>query len=69
MAVEVVVRKLGNSIGVLFSRDFVREKNLVPNEKVSIDVFKKTDLRDVFGTLKTNKTAQELKDLARKGWD
>ena len=30
---------------------------------------KKGDLTDIFGTLKTKLTGQQLKDLARKDWE
>ena len=36
------------------------------NQKIAFGT--KTDLRSVFGTLKTKKSAQELKDFAREGW-
>ncbi len=35
---------------------------------MTIIKFKKADLRNVFGTLKTEMTGQEFKDLAREGW-
>lgn len=69
MAVEVVIRKLGNSFGVLFSKDFVEKNNLKLRQQVLVEVVKKADLSDVFGTLKTKKSGQEFKDFVRKGWD
>jgi len=68
MAVEVVLRKWGNSIGGVFPKSFVEEQELKPNEKVLVEVVKKTNLMEVFGTLKSKKTSQEFKDKVRKGW-
>ena len=68
MAVEVTLRRWGNSIGGVFPKNFVEEQNLKPDDIVLVEVVKKADLRDVFGTLKLSKSSQELKDEARKGW-
>lgn len=68
MGIEVTLRKWGNSMGVVFPKDFVKERNLKPNDKIVIEVTKKADFRDVFGTLKSKYSAQELKDIAREGW-
>ena len=71
MAIEVEVKKIGNSLGIIIPNDIVNEKSLKPHSKVSIEIVKKADLRDMFGILKgkTNMTAQEFKDLAREGWE
>ena len=69
MAVEVVVRKLGNSFGVLFSKNFVKEQKLKPNQKILVEVVKKSDLSNIFGSIKTGMSGQEFKDMVRKGWD
>jgi len=69
MTVEVMLRKWGNSIGGVFPKSFVEEQGLKPNETILVDVIKKADLRDVFGTLKRKRSGQEFKDEARKGWD
>ncbi|HJX05206.1 MAG TPA: hypothetical protein VJ461_00680 [Candidatus Nanoarchaeia archaeon] len=69
MAVEVTLRKWGNSIGGVFPKSFVEEHGLKPNETILVDVMKKTDLTPIFGSLKFKRSAQEMKDEARKGWD
>ncbi len=69
MGIEVTLRKWGNSVGVVFPKEFVKARNLKPDEKIIIEVTKKADFRDVFGTLKSKMTGQEFKDMVRKGWD
>ncbi|MBW3001296.1 hypothetical protein KY341_05455 [Candidatus Woesearchaeota archaeon] len=69
MAVEVTLRKWGNSIGGVFPKSFVEEKGLKPDETILVEVVKKADLRKIFGSIKLKKSAQELKDEAKKGWD
>ena len=68
MAFEVVVRKWGNSIGVVFPKEFMRKNSLRVNEKVLVDVVKEADLRRIFGTLKVKTSGQEFKDLVKEGW-
>lgn len=64
-----MLRKWGNSIGGVFPKSFVEEHGLKPNEKIFVDVVKKTDLTPIFGSLKFKRSAQAMKDEARKGWD
>ncbi len=65
---ELRVRKIGNSLGVIFPKDLVKEKRLRENEKIFISVAKKGDLSKIFGSLKFKESAQEIKDELRKGW-
>jgi len=69
MAVEVCVRKWGNSFGVVFPKDFVHDSNLKLNDRVVLEVVKVADLGTAFGKLKTAESGQRFKDRARKGWD
>lgn len=68
MAVEVQLKKWGNSIGIIIPREIVKERNLDKKRTILVEFIEKGDLTDVFGQLKTKATAQELKDLAREGW-
>lgn len=71
MAIEVEVRKVGNSLGIILPSDFVRERHLKVNDKVNILITKQADLSKIFGSLKgkLKMSGQEFKDLAREGWD
>jgi hypothetical protein len=69
MAVEIMLRKWGNSIGAVFPKGFVEEMGLKADDVVVVEVIKKADLKEVFGSLKLKGTAQAMKDEARKGWD
>lgn len=68
MTINAVVRKWGNSLGVVFPAEFVKENRLKPNDKVHITVVKEADLRNVFGSLKAKMNGQEFKDFVREGW-
>ena len=67
--VQVKVKKWGNSMAVILPKEFIDKTNLKEHEKVYLDVIRKADLSSVFGTLKFKESAQELKDIVRKGWN
>ncbi len=70
MAIEVTVKKWGNSKGAIFPKEFLEEKGIRENDKVLIEVVKKADFSRLFGSLKgTRMTGQQFKDMVRKGWD
>ncbi|HLD05740.1 MAG TPA: AbrB/MazE/SpoVT family DNA-binding domain-containing protein [Candidatus Nanoarchaeia archaeon] len=69
MAVELIVRRWGNSFGVVLPKELLRQKKIRPNDKVLIELIKPADLSDVFGTLKTKMSGQKFKNLVRKGWE
>lgn len=68
MAIEVVVRKWGNSLGVVFPKILVEKKHLEENKKILIEVIKEADLKSIFGSLKGKVDAQKFKDIVRAGW-
>ncbi|MBM3309216.1 MAG: hypothetical protein FJY77_03090 [Candidatus Altiarchaeales archaeon] len=69
MAFEAVVRKWGNSFGIIFPKDVMKRSHINTNEKVLIDVVKEANFQKTFGTLKAKTGAQEFKDLVRQGWN
>ncbi len=70
MAIQVTIKKWGNSMGAIFPKGFLEEKNLKENDKVVIEVVKEADLSHLFGSLKgVRMTGQQFKDMVRKGWD
>ncbi|MBI3036625.1 AbrB/MazE/SpoVT family DNA-binding domain-containing protein [Candidatus Woesearchaeota archaeon] len=68
MAIEVVLKRWGNSIGVVLPKELIDKEKLKENERVLIEVVKEANLSHIFGTLKTGMTGQEFKDMVRKGW-
>lgn len=65
----VTVKKWGSSIAVIIPKEIVKNQGIKKGDEVAINVFKKGDLTDIFGTLKTKLSGQRLKDLARKDWE
>ncbi len=69
MTEELMVKKWGNSLAVIIPKEIIQQRHIKENQKILIYFGTKVDLRSIFGTFKTKKTAQELKDFAREGWD
>jgi len=69
MTLNVVVKKWGNSMGVIFPREFVKENKIRPNDSVMITLVKEANLSKVFGSLPRKMSGQEMKDEVRRGWN
>lgn len=66
--VIVTARKWGNSIGVTFPAEAVEMEKIHPKDKVAIEIKKVAPIKELFGTLKTAKPTQKIKDEMRAGW-
>ncbi len=69
MANEVEIRRWGNSLGIILPKEVVQQKGLKEKDRVIIEIVNPAVFRSLWGTLKTKKTAQQLKDMAREGWE
>ncbi len=68
MATEAIVRRWGNSLGVILPKDLIKKKHLKENDVVFLEVVKEADLSDIFGSLPRKMSGQKFKDMVRKGW-
>ncbi len=67
MAVEVKTKKWGNSIGIIIPSKTVERFDIKPEEKIVIEISKKENvLGELFGTMKSKKTAKQMVDEVRK---
>ncbi len=67
---EAVVKRWGNSLGIIIPTEIVKEKKLEEGDIIFIPgIVKKTDLKEIYGSLKGAKlTGQQFKDMVREGW-
>ncbi|VVB81160.1 Uncharacterised protein [uncultured archaeon] len=65
---DVETKKWGDSMAIIIPKPIVEAERIKLNQKIHIIIHKETDLSDLFGKFKTSKTAQQLKDEARKDW-
>ena len=68
MAVELLVKKWGNSLGVIFPKGLVEKNHLKLNKVVLVEIIKKGDISNLLGIVKRKMSGQEFKDLVREGW-
>ncbi|MBI2669428.1 AbrB/MazE/SpoVT family DNA-binding domain-containing protein [Candidatus Woesearchaeota archaeon] len=69
MTTEAIVRKWGNSMGVILPKDLVEKEHLQENDKILFEVVKEADLTRLFGSLPRKLSGQKFKDLVRRGWN
>jgi len=67
--IVVTARKWGNSIGATFPAETVEKHKIRPNDKLVVEVRKVIPIKDLFGTFKTKKSTQKIKDELRAGWN
>ena len=68
MATELVVKRIGNSLGVILPSELVKDRKIREKQKILVEIVKETDLSEVFGTLKRRMSGQDFKNFARDGW-
>lgn len=67
---ELVIRKWGDSMAIIIPKDVAKEGKIRVEDKVLVRIIKKTDLSKLFGSVTGLKmSGQELKDMARAGWE
>ena len=70
MATITKLKNWGSSLGVVIPSEIIKEKNLKEGEKVVIEINKKENIKNLFGSLKDWKIdTQKLKNELRKEWD
>ena len=68
MRVRGVVRRIGNSLGLIIPSEEVERHKIREGDVVELEVEKRASLREIFGSLKFPKSSQEMKDEARAEW-
>ena len=66
--VETITRKWGNSLGITLPKKIVEEEKLHENQKVIVEIKKVIDITQIRGLVRFKKSAQEIKEEMRKGW-
>lgn len=67
--IRAKARKWGDSIAVIIPSFIVEAERIRPQDELKIAVEKEDNIAELFGKLKSKKTAQELKDESREGWE
>ncbi len=67
MPIRTVVRKWGNSLGVVIPSEEASREGLRENDEVEVVIRKALDIRELFGKYKF-RDLQKLKEELREGW-
>jgi len=68
MKVGTRVRRIGNSLGIIIPKEEADKGKIKEGDVVEIELIRRIDLKEMFGSVKFRKTAQELKDEMRREW-
>ena len=68
MEIQGTLRRWGNSFGIVVPVEIVRENRLREGEETTIKVERNKGIKEMFGSLKLKKSAQQIKDELRKEW-
>lgn len=67
---RVRVRKWGSSLGIVIPKEVAEAKGVRPGDEVLAEIRKLSNVREIFGSLSSwKKSAQRIKEEARKGWE
>jgi antitoxin component of MazEF toxin-antitoxin module len=59
---------MGNSFGLIIPHEEVESRGIKEGDVVELEIEKRVNLAESFGSLRFSRTSQELKDEARAGW-
>ncbi len=67
MSLELKTKKWGNSLGIIIPNEIVVSLNIKPEENILVSINKNGNLlRELFGSLKFNKSSERLIKETRK---
>lgn len=70
MEIKTTVKRRGNSLGIILPKSVVIAENIRENDNVTIEIKEKALVGDLFGKFPIwKRSAQKIKDEARKGWE
>jgi antitoxin component of MazEF toxin-antitoxin module len=68
MKITSRVRRVGNSLSIVIPAEEAKAQKLNEGDVVLVEIQRKVNMKDLFGSVKFSKSAQEMKDEDRKGW-
>jgi antitoxin component of MazEF toxin-antitoxin module len=69
MQVTAKVRRVGNSLSIVIPAEKARIERIEEGDVVRVEIQKKVNLEDLFGSLKSRRSSQAAKDEAKSGWE
>lgn len=67
MGIKVRTKKWGNSLGIIIPNSAVEKLGIKPEEEITIEIENRENvLKEMFGTMKSKKTAKQMINETRK---
>ncbi len=63
------VTRVGNSLGILIPKEEALRHGLKEGDSVELEVERRANIREIFGSVKFSKSTQELIDEIRESWE
>ncbi|MEK6936855.1 MAG: AbrB/MazE/SpoVT family DNA-binding domain-containing protein [Nanoarchaeota archaeon] len=69
--IRAKAKKWGSSIGIIIPKEIVEAKKIKENDEILIEIKNRPLAGEFFGRFprKSKKTAQEIKDEMKRGWN
>ena len=67
--IEVTTKKWGDSLAIIIPKKVVNAEHIKMHQKLILSIKRTADLSDLFGAFKTTKTAQQIKNENKEGWN
>lgn len=68
MQVTARVRRVGNSLSIVIPADKARAGRIAEGDVIQVEIRKKVNIQELFGSLKSRKDSQTAKNEAKSGW-
>jgi antitoxin component of MazEF toxin-antitoxin module len=62
------VRRVGNSLSVVIPAEEAKSQQISEGDVVQIEIHRKVNIKDLFGSVKFSKSSQEMKDEDKRTW-
>jgi antitoxin component of MazEF toxin-antitoxin module len=60
---------VGNSLSIVIPADKAKAGKIAEGDVVQVEIQRKVNLEELFGSLKSRKSSRAAKDESRAGWD
>jgi antitoxin component of MazEF toxin-antitoxin module len=62
------VRRVGNSLSIIIPTEAAKAHQISEGDIVQVEIKRRINIKDLFGSVNFNKSAQEMKDEDKRGW-
>ncbi len=68
MALEVTIKKWGNSLGIIIPKEIVQKRDLKNGTKVLFEIVNPAQFDKIWGSIKFKRPTKEIMKDIKEGW-